>query len=104
MLVDTGTSDSIICSISSYDCFDYTLLERLSNAFSVGSRTPCEREIAHVSHAICLLQNLCFTKKIRYESRKQLAQARPRVKGQFVRVGDIADAVDALTEAGKVSY
>lgn len=46
-------------------------------------------------------KNLCFTKKIRYESRKQLAQARPRVKGQFVRVGDIADAVDALTEAGK---
>jgi len=32
------------------------------------------------------LQNLCFTKKIRYESRKQLAQARPRVKGQFVRM------------------
>ena len=31
-------------------------------------------------------QNLCFTKKIRYESRKQLAQARPRVKGQFVRM------------------
>ena len=53
---------------------------------------------------VCLLQNLCFTKKIRYESRKQLAQARPRVKGQFVRVGDIADAVDALTENGKVCY
>ena len=32
------------------------------------------------------VQNLCFTKKIRYESRKQLAQARPRVKGQFVRM------------------
>jgi len=31
-------------------------------------------------------KNLCFTKKIRYESRKQLAQARPRVKGQFVRM------------------
>lgn len=53
---------------------------------------------------IRLVQNLCFTKKIRYESRKQLAQARPRVKGQFVRVGDIADAVDALTENGKVCY
>lgn len=46
----------------------------------------------------CLLQNLCFTKKIRYESRKQLAQARPRVKGQFVRVrsGDMEEVVDAL--------
>lgn len=31
-------------------------------------------------------KNLNFTKKIRYESRKQLAQARPRVKGQFVRL------------------
>jgi hypothetical protein len=33
-----------------------------------------------------VLQNLNFTKKIRYESRKQLAQARPRVKGQFIRL------------------
>lgn len=32
------------------------------------------------------LQNLCFTKKVRYKSRKQLANARPRVRGQFVRV------------------
>ncbi len=39
---------------------------------------------------ICLVpvQNLCFTKKIRYENRKQLAQARPRLRGQFVRVDD----------------
>jgi hypothetical protein len=28
----------------------------------------------------------CFTKKIRYTSRKQLAEARPRNRGQFVRV------------------
>ncbi|KAL7108153.1 hypothetical protein ACP275_06G097500 [Erythranthe tilingii] len=27
----------------------------------------------------------CFEKKVRYESRKQLAEQRPRVKGQFVR-------------------
>ncbi|KAL2527561.1 pseudo-response regulator 5 [Abeliophyllum distichum] len=27
----------------------------------------------------------CFEKKVRYESRKKLAQQRPRVKGQFVR-------------------
>jgi hypothetical protein len=37
-------------------------------------------------------KNLCFTKKIRYESRKQLAQARPRVKGQFVRMAPTAAA------------
>ena len=39
---------------------------------------------------ICLVsvQNLRFTKKIRYENRKQLAQARPRLRGQFVRMDD----------------
>lgn len=41
-------------------------------------------------------KNLCFTKKIRYDSRKQLAQARPRVKGQFVRVGADASGGTAL--------
>ncbi len=47
-------------------------------------------------------KNLNFTKKIRYESRKQLAQARPRVKGQFVRMASgatDADAVEAAVEA-----
>ncbi|KAK9817927.1 hypothetical protein WJX72_004443 [[Myrmecia] bisecta] len=39
-------------------------------------------------------KNLNFTKKIRYESRKQLAQARPRVKGQFVRVPPVDGADD----------
>jgi hypothetical protein len=33
----------------------------------------------------------CFTKKIRYTSRKQLAEARPRNRGQFVRVKKDAD-------------
>lgn len=48
------------------------------------------------------MQNLCFTKKIRYESRKQLAQARPRIKGQFVRMpsGSEADMAEAAPAAG----
>ena len=48
-------------------------------------------------------KNLCFTKKIRYESRKQLAQARPRIKGQFVRTqpSDVGpEAVAQLIAAG----
>jgi len=44
-------------------------------------------------------KNLCFTKKIRYESRKQLAQARPRIKGQFVRVAAAASAGDPAADA-----
>lgn len=43
-------------------------------------------------------QNLCFTKKIRYESRKQLAKARPRVKGQFVRRDSSALDAEELEE------
>ena len=35
--------------------------------------------------------NRCFDKKIRYASRKRLADGRPRVKGQFVRVSDDAE-------------
>ncbi|KAK9808431.1 hypothetical protein WJX73_004780 [Symbiochloris irregularis] len=47
-------------------------------------------------------KNLCFTKKIRYESRKQLAKARPRVKGQFVRRSSLGlaemDGINDLLE------
>ena len=45
------------------------------------------------------LQNLCFTKKIRYESRKQLANARPRVRGQFVKINSTAVEVRPLSYA-----
>ncbi|KAK9063123.1 hypothetical protein SSX86_016993 [Deinandra increscens subsp. villosa] len=33
----------------------------------------------------------CFDKKVRYESRKKLAEQRPRVKGQFVRQGQTSN-------------
>lgn len=56
---------------------------------------------AHLKHPLCVSQNLCFTKKIRYESRKQLAQARPRIKGQFVRMpsGGEADLAEVAAAA-----
>ena len=57
-----------------------------------------------LSACVLLLQNLCFTKKIRYESRKQLAQARPRVKGQFVRMPSGAaepSEADVILEAAE---
>ena len=44
-------------------------------------------------------RNLKFGKTIRYESRKQLAQARPRVKGQFVSMSGFgARAADDMCE------
>lgn len=33
----------------------------------------------------------CFDKKVRYESRKKLAEQRPRVKGQFVRQAQVSE-------------
>lgn len=34
-----------------------------------------------------------FEKKVRYESRRRLAEARPRVRGQFVRADAIATGI-----------
>lgn len=43
----------------------------------------------------------CFEKKVRYQSRKKLAEQRPRVKGQFVRqVQNDTSADDALDSSG----
>ncbi|CAN1251133.1 Two-component response regulator-like APRR5 [Linum perenne] len=47
-------------------------------------RWSMEREAALIK--FCLKRKeRCFEKKVRYESRKKLAEQRPRVKGQFVR-------------------
>lgn len=45
------------------------------------------------------LQNLKFGKRIRYETRKTLAESRPRVKGQFVKIGPADDTVTNGTSA-----
>ena len=49
-------------------------------------------------------KNLNFTKKIRYESRKQLAQARPRVKGQFVRMTPSGPELTAADSDAQVLF
>lgn len=50
--------------------------------------TPCHRSVqreAALNKFRMKRKDRCFDKKVRYESRKKLAEQRPRVKGQFVR-------------------
>ena len=47
--------------------------------------TSAERRAAALDKFRQKKKTLCFSKKIRYASRKQLAEARPRIKGQFVK-------------------
>ncbi|KAL8534680.1 hypothetical protein ACS0TY_010635 [Phlomoides rotata] len=49
-----------------------------------GSHQYMQREAALTKFRM-KRKDRCFEKKVRYESRKKLAQQRPRVKGQFVR-------------------
>ena len=42
-----------------------------------------DSRVVHVSLELCL--------QVRYESRKKLAEQRPRVKGQFVRQGQTSN-------------
>jgi len=45
-------------------------------------------------------KNRTYTKTVRYESRKRLAETRPRIRGQFVKASDLA----ALKEAEKMGW
>lgn len=38
-----------------------------------------------------------FDKKVRYESRRRLAESRPRIRGQFVKASVVAAAANAAT-------
>ncbi|CAL5087176.1 unnamed protein product [Urochloa decumbens] len=63
-----------------------------SNTFKGVHETPSAEGSRHLSQREAALNKFrlkrkdrCFEKKVRYQSRKLLAEQRPRVKGQFVR-------------------
>merc|ERR1740138_275792 len=58
----------------------------LEGALGPAEQTRAERRAAAYEKFRQKKKSLNFGKKIRYASRKQLAEARPRVKGQFVKV------------------
>merc|ERR1719293_560838 len=61
-------------------------LDPSGNPLGPTELTRAERRAAAYEKFRQKKKSLNFGKKIRYASRKQLAEARPRVKGQFVKV------------------
>ncbi|XP_006660883.2 two-component response regulator-like PRR95 [Oryza brachyantha] len=63
-----------------------------SNTVKISPENPSTEGLRHLSQREVALNKFrlkrkdrCFEKKVRYQSRKLLAEQRPRVKGQFVR-------------------
>jgi uncharacterized membrane protein YgcG len=56
------------------------------------SATCAERRAEAIARFLKKRKERNFDKKVRYASRKRLAEARPRVKGQFVRLKSEGDA------------
>ncbi|KAJ4803858.1 two-component response regulator-like protein [Rhynchospora pubera] len=65
---------------------------------SEGLRCLTQREIA-LNKFRLKRKERCFEKKVRYQSRKLLAEKRPRVKGQFVRQDQMGQEVGASNAA-----
>ncbi|KAF3541888.1 hypothetical protein F2Q69_00025143 [Brassica cretica] len=56
-----------------------------SNSSSMGKNQQSLQREAALNKFRMKRKDRCFDKKVRYESRKKLAEQRPRIKGQFVR-------------------
>ncbi|CAG7895919.1 unnamed protein product [Brassica rapa] len=56
-----------------------------ANSSSVGRTQQSLQREAALNKFRMKRKDRCFDKKVRYESRKKLAEQRPRIKGQFVR-------------------
>ena len=66
------------------------------------SATCAERRAEAIARYLKKRKDRNFEKKVRYASRKRLAEARPRVRGQFVRLkeGEGAEAEDGDDKEG----
>ncbi|KAG5408941.1 hypothetical protein IGI04_005260 [Brassica rapa subsp. trilocularis] len=62
-------------------------IDNPSNQQSSGSERATQREAALMKFRLKRKER-CFEKKVRYHSRRKLAEQRPRVKGQFIRKRD----------------
>lgn len=65
-------------------CAPESGIEEGSSAHAANSQQSSRREAA-LNKFRMKRKERCYEKKVRYESRKKLAEQRPRVKGQFVR-------------------
>ncbi|KAL9251458.1 Two-component response regulator-like PRR95-like protein [Drosera capensis] len=65
-------------------CAPESGIEQASSAHAANSQRSSRREDA-LNKFRMKRKERCYEKKVRYESRKKLAEQRPRVKGQFVR-------------------
>ncbi|KAL0718217.1 hypothetical protein Bca4012_067539 [Brassica carinata] len=89
--VSSATEHSTIWNKCSTSYIDYhhhqQLLEKKNEegySSSLGKTQQSLREAA-LNKFRMKRKDRCFDKKVRYESRKKLAEQRPRIKGQFVR-------------------
>ncbi|XP_047322149.1 LOW QUALITY PROTEIN: two-component response regulator-like APRR3 [Impatiens glandulifera] len=63
----------------------FLIQNRDNNQYGSGSGAGSDKREAALKKFRLKRKERCFEKKVRYESRKKLAEERPRVKGQFVR-------------------
>lgn len=85
----------LICALSSRPMFDPRAMPDLQNAPpGMAPVPPAKPSSAHRQAAVAKYlekrKHRSFKKKVRYESRKRLAEARPRVRGQFVKQDQLA--------------
>ncbi|CAA7396845.1 unnamed protein product [Spirodela intermedia] len=90
-----GTADATMNARSAYDCG----AESRDQIYKGKGLDPnrSHREAALIKFRL-KRKDRCFEKKVRYHSRKMLAEQRPRVKGQFVRQ-TVVDSSTTVTEA-----